>query len=365
MKRRTFSHLATLYVGVAAIVCSPSGTRAAGPPEISPQAANLIRRLDVGIEAGRIVALSAPTNRLHQPGSDEKESLRIQAEDGETLMRYELLDEEDHVLVDIGAGSSVTIDRDPGRGTAFAPVHFEQFAAALASGYQPTPPAADDQRSGVELVIGRTDGKLAVSAPGIWSLLVVEPELCREHLNPLLEVLHTGWRLEQQAASVEEQLVLMVQAGDLEVTAYWDDLVTRLADESFAVRRRADRLLRQAGVDVLPYLHAVDVSRLDAEQRMRIREVTRSLSEDVEADTPRLAAWQLVDDVSVWLALMERGSVAARAAAHQRLETLLGRKIDFDAAAEADERREIVDVLRAECDQMGMITVRRVSTSAE
>ena len=215
------------------------------------------------------------------------------------------------------------------------------------------------------LVVGDGDDQVTVEAAGIWQLLIVEPDLCREHLNPVLELLHTNWRLEQLASGIEEQLVLLVQAGDLKVTDYWDELIHRLGDDVFAVRRRADRLLRQAGVDVLPYLHAVDVGRLDAEQRMRIREITRDLSSGVSEDTPRLAAWQLVGDVSVWLTLLGRDNPATRSVALERLEAILGRNVEFDSTAEPQRRSQQLADLLAELEQMGLLTVRRVPPVVE
>jgi hypothetical protein len=345
---------------VAAVAAMASVSRAAVPPQMSQQSANLIRRLDIGIMAGRIVAKSTPNRVQPIPTPGTKETLRIQVETDETLLRYENMADDDHLLIELGSGSSLTVTRTPGPEPTFMPLRFEQFATNVGAGYQATAEESDDQPTGVRLAIGEGDEQQIVEAAGVWQLLLVEPDLCREHLNPVLELLHTNWRLEQLAGSVEEHLVLLVQAGDLEVTAYWDELIERLGDDAFSTRRRADRLLRQAGVDVLPYLHAVDVGRLDAEQRMRIREITRSLSDGVGEDTPRLAAWQLVGDVSVWLTLLDRGNSIVRTVALERLERILDRSIEFDPTADPQQRHQQWLALRAELDEMGLLTVRRV-----
>ena len=350
--------VATLFI--VTVICAASVTRAAVPPQMSPQSANLIRRLQIGVVAGRIVAKSTPSRVQPIPARGTNETLRIQAEAGETLLRFEKNDESDHTLIELGRGSGLVVTRTPGAEPNFEPVRFEQFATTHSVGYQASPVVPDDQSRGVVLVVGGDDSQTRVEAAGIWQLLIVEPDLCREHLTPLLDLLHTNWRLEQMAGGIEEQLVLLVQAGDLEVTAYWDELIHRLGDDVFAVRRRADRLLRQAGVDVLPYLHSTDVARLDAEQRMRIREITRDLSSGVGQDTPRLAAWQLVDDVSVWLTLLGRDNPATRSVARERLEAILDRTIDFDVTADPAQREQELANLQAELEQIGLLTVRRV-----
>jgi hypothetical protein len=362
--RRLLQPFVVIALLMIAIAANPSPVRAA-PPQMSPPSANLIRRLQIGIVAGRVEAKGAPNRVQPNPKKGANETLRIQAEAGETLLRYEKMDDNDHLLIELGRGSSLSVMRTPGPEPAFKRLRFEQFSTLLGSGYQATVRTAQHEKTGVRLEVGEGDSLVAVEAPGIWQLLLVEPDLCREHLNGVLDLLHANWRLGQLPSDIEEQLVLLVQAGDLEVTSYWDELIERLGDNSFSVRRRADRLLRQAGVDVLPYLHAVDVGALDAEQRMRIREITRGLSSGVGEDTPRLAAWQLVGDVSVWLALLDRGNSVTQTVARERLEDLLGRTIEFDPTADAEQRSEQWSALHTELKQMGLLTVRRVAVVAE
>ena len=93
-----------------------SVAHAAVPPQMSQQSANLIRRLQIGVMAGRIVAKSTPNRVQPNPARGTNETLRIQAEAGETLLRFEKNDESDHMLIELGAWQRTDCFPHPGGG---------------------------------------------------------------------------------------------------------------------------------------------------------------------------------------------------------------------------------------------------------
>jgi hypothetical protein len=122
-------------------------------------------------------------------------------------------------------------------------------------------------------------------------------------------------------------------------------LVKQLGDPRFAVREAADRKLRSLGQSVLPFLLQLDRRRLDAEQRLRVDSIRKSLLA-VGEDTPHRAASRMLYDRAAWLVLLGRDDAAQRSAAARHLCKLCPEAVAFDPQAEPVVRRVQLNQLR-------------------
>ena len=178
-------------------------------------------------------------------------------------------------------------------------------------------------------------------ADTIWELLIVESDLCRQYLLPVLKHLRSGRRLVDDGQLVEN--VLMKFA--LTDRRQWDRLVTDLASRKFGTRRSAERKLQAIGPSIIPYLQGLDPQQLDAEQKHCVARIVKAV--DIQPGfVPEKTAAALVENRRVWLALMSRPSENTRRLAARQLKTLLDEPLDFDPAADDAVRQSQLDRLK-------------------
>ncbi len=103
----------------------------------------------------------------------------------------------------------------------------------------------------------------------------------------------------------------------------------------------------RAAAQVLCLLNEIDLSQLDCEQRLRVREIRRSLAGDASDTPPRVAVW-LVNDKRVWLALLDHPTLRYRQVAHAHLVRIVARPLDFQPEAELAVRRGQLVALRTQ-----------------
>ena len=173
----------------------------------------------------------------------------------------------------------------------------------------------------------------------LWHLWLAEPEVCRQHLLPLLEALRPDWRLKERVAQIEEELLKAAAAGQLPDRQGWTALVAQLSDDRFSKREAADRELRALGPIVVPFLERLDLARLEPEQQLRVRRILTGMRRDMEEDPPQQVAAWLTADAGVWLAMLDRPQESTRRAAKTQLARLLGTIVQFDPAAPPEVRR--------------------------
>ncbi len=204
-----------------------------------------------------------------------------------------------------------------------------------------------EQESGVPLRLSLEgeQGKRQIEGDGFWQLYLADPELVRQHLVPLLEILRPGWQLASTGAAIEDALAQRTHDPRRGALARWAQWVERLASPKFADRESAQRQLTAAGPIVVPYLQGLDRRRLDAEQAARVRAIIEALSADNEDSADRVATW-LSGDEQVWLSLAGRSEPAKRLAAARQLALLLGEPPDFDPLADAAVRQAQLEHLR-------------------
>lgn len=277
----------------------------------------------------RIGQESTVSANLPEKGITESLAFSAKTADSSRL-RYQYADGEQMLRVDFEQAASVALDRVPASESKLATVRFRQ-----------------PLRGPITFVVEEGQRTREFAADGLWQLMLAEPEVCRQHLTPILQSLRPEWMLESQSQQIEQALLATARQNRTSDAVRMTALVQQLRDPAFSRRQDADRQLREMGQNAVSFLNRLDDRTLDAEQRTRIRQIKQSLHVH-EGDTPsRVAAW-LADDKAVWLALLERENEATRATAGKRLGALLGQALAFDPAAGESERQQQVRRLRIE-----------------
>jgi len=191
-------------------------------------------------------------------------------------------------------------------------------------------------------------------AKSLWHLLVVHTEPSRKYLVPLIELLRPDWNLAALGEAVEQALLRQAGSPPPDVSAL-DELVAQLGDPSFGVRVEAERRLRASGSGVLGYLESLDLDRLDAEQRFRLRRTMAALRSGLEEARPEQIASWLSGDVEVWLALLQRADASTRQLAARQIEARLGEPIGVDPQRDPAEQEVELDRLRERLERAGLL----------
>lgn len=262
-------------------------------------------------------------------GKGVKESFSISNENGQPSLKYERAGEEEQLTIEAAAaGDRLLIRRTPrGKSPAMA-VEFSQ--------------AVNEKTT---LTLGAGPERQVFRVQGIWHLLIACPKECRELLLPLLDMLRPDWKLADMAVDIEGRLLREADAERISSRARWAELVTQLADDSFAKREAADRALRAGDAGAVDYLRRLDFNRLDAEQQFRVSRIIDALGQ-ANDDTVDQVAFTLAGDPTVWLMLLARPEPATRQTAARQLTALLGEPIAIDPAAEPDTQKDKREQLR-------------------
>lgn len=282
------------------------------------------------INGGRIVVL--PT-RCSQGGvvvdppadSASRQSLRLEIRPPAILVAYEWREGDRRLSLDVDSGGQLIICSTDGD--------------TKVSYLQPASGKVTLEISGKAT---ETDKRCAAS---LWHLLLIERDLCRQHLIPMIDRLQPSWRLEEQVALIEQSLTANAGFDVLARRRQWETWVDQLASDSFAERQQADHALRSAGQSVLSLLRELDSSQFDAEQRRRIRAILEDVA-DLNSDSPERVAGWLLENKAVWLAILERGPPELRLAAAEHLGSLVGKPV-FDPQATPDQVQAQLTALRA------------------
>lgn len=288
--------------------------------------------LRISVLQGRITAQAQETLSLTQATTQSsdgrQETLRIQTTGGATTVLYVIVEQDAELTFDLQAGNEVRIRRRPRNADAGPPIDFRQPA-----------------RGPMQLEVGDGPERQVVRAPSLWHLLLVEPELSRVHLVPLVEILQPSLRLNATAGEIRDNLFAAADAPDLPLQDEVHRLVRQLASAEFRQRQAADRALRRLGPGIGPQLMAIDPRLLTVEQRERIRNILDGLAGPT-TDTPeRIAAW-LVTDSRIWIELLADARPERREAALAHLTRLTGKVVPFDPRAGDEVRAKQLQALR-------------------
>jgi hypothetical protein len=318
---------ALIMAGVfsAAVGAGAQQVRPAAGGVSPPTLLSSLRWVQFSIVAGRIHGIpsqfgSTVSTRNDDVLSGRSERIAVNVTTGVPSVHYELTTKQEQVVVDVTSGDQVRIRRVPSGQSSLPGVEFSQESSGPLS-----------------LSVGDGDSRRVYRTAGLWQLMLAQPEVCREHLVPLLGLMRPDWRLAETAQEVEELLFRWAQSRKLPDVRRWAALVTQLGADSFSERQLAERSLRRAGQTVLPYLQSLDEARLSAEQRYRLRRLRDELSGGADDQAERVATW-LVADPQVWVSLLGRSDETQRRIAAEHLPLLLGGPIEFDPAADAATR---------------------------
>ena len=332
MKSAQGGVLVVVFVGLVSLVAA-AAEEPPKPPK-TPKLAEAARRgwLRARIVSGRIAVGGTRLGSLNDSakggGRSERVGIRIAGQD--LTISYQMSTPDEEFSLQVTGDSQLHIRRTPKRDSTLLPADFRQ--------------SADEP---LRLALGPKAEQRVYQAASLWHLFITEPEACRSHLAPLLQVLDEKWDLTKTAQQVESALLRAAADGDLPDPRRWAALVEQLGDERFARRQAADRELRTLGRVVLTYLRGLDLGQLDAEQHYRVRRIIGTLSASMENDTPsQIASW-LAGDPTIWLALLSRSEESSRRLAAERLDALLGEPIRFDPAADAKTRADQIEQLRS------------------
>jgi hypothetical protein len=287
-----------------AVLAAAQAARAADPAAPAPllTKAGGVR---CAVIMGRIAALEAPPYAAKSEATDSeaagpRETLCIQASAGAYVVRYARIAEDEQLALDFLATGEVRIERRMGT----TRVLFTQ-----------------SKQGKLRLDVEEGGAKTLHEAPTLWHLLLAEPEAAREHLLPLLAVMNADWQLADQATAVRDALVAAAQEErpvGLSGTQV-KRLVAELSAPKFSVRQASYRQLAEQGPAILPHLERLQRGELDAEQRVRLRELTAQF-DYATADSPqRVAAW-LRHDAAIWQALAKDKVEEVKRVAEEQLQ---------------------------------------------
>ncbi len=289
-----------------------------------------LKAIQFDIVLGRLVGYSQhfQTKRstsVNTIGS-ARESLTLNITKGVADVHYELVADGTSWTIDMIEGKEVTIERRVGD------VEITQLR-------QP--------RSGnISLLVQDTSGQRYYSAKSFWHLMLRYPS-CREQLFSLVHFVRPGLRLDVSLEQLQAQLIQMAKFERPVSRDRVIELVRQMSSDQFADRQAADRKLRQIGLSAFPFLERLNMGRLEAEQRMRIKRMMREITWQRSDSPGRVAEW-LVNDPSVWLALLTSNEEEVRAIAKAQLSRVYGQEFEFDLTADETTRQRQAEVLRNE-----------------
>ena len=285
------------------------------------------------IREGRLTASASNqaqsrTASAAHPSGSPSETLTSAGPCDKPTVRYERVCARETLIIDIVRGSEVSITREPRGEGKTVRVKFEQFTGR-----------------DVLLAIEKDGAERKYAAPSLWHLLLAEWEVCREHLVPVLARLRSDWVFEQRVANLEASLVDLCRSGAIEQKRRCAALVDQLSAGSFQARQQADRELRGMGQIAVAYFSRLDPTRLDSEQRQRLKKISEDLAV-FSGDTPERAAAWMLDDKGIWLTLLGHELPEYRHTAALQLSRICDRPIEFDPAAAEIERKAQIERLR-------------------
>lgn len=307
------------------------------PPAMPLLRQNAVGRMRLSIMAGRIVNATHwhfGNSTSTQTSGSSKEQLSLQGNGATGSLSYERTSPDEEFSLELNSDRRLRFrwsNKAEGP-TAARQVEFVQT---------PGEP--------ITLTIGPKDRPQVYRAATLWHLMIQQPEECRLHVMPVLDAMNSQWQFPRALAAVEADLLKMagIRRTDRQ---QWDDWIQQLGDPKFTKREAADRQLRTVGPSLLGYLNRLDFDRLDAEQQFRVRRTIKFLSRQTSEDTPEQVAASLVEDPSVWLALLSRSDEPTRRTAAQQLTAILGGPIPVDPAADPASQQKARDELREQIE---------------
>jgi hypothetical protein len=235
---------------------------------------------------GRITSLPVHrgqrrTLQTSNTAGDVQETLMFNGDADVPVLVYQRQDPDQTIKVQVIHGTQIRLERHVNADVPAPAIRFEQ-----------------SRRGNATLAIGGDDSTGQYVAESLWHLLLAEPDVCREHLIPLLRLLRPDWQLLETAEEIEAQLCQST-AAETASRQQIAELVDQLDSRRFKTRQAADRRLRSLGLCALPHLDHLDLSTLSGEQRLRVRRIRQDLRVLTPDTSQRVATW-LMNDEKMW-----------------------------------------------------------------
>lgn len=326
---------------VVAVLCAVAASpRCAASQEIamSPNLANQLSQIHVGIRSGRIVAAPRFMNRnmTSNVASDErKEELRVDTSGFTATVDYKLTTKSFQVFVNLDRGRELRLRRLPLEGATIIPFELHQAPEGK-----------------IVVTFGEGANARTSTFDTVWHLFVSQPDTAKNDVEPLLHLLRPGWSPTVTARAIEEELLKQAQAARSYDRKLWLTLVEHLAAADYVDREAADRRLRDLGKVTVPFLRSLDLSRLDAEQRYRIRAILRRYGAEDAEDNPVGAAEWLAADAEIWYALAARSTPPQRPIIRSQLAMLLGQPVALGETSTGEAWQAELLRIREQIDRM-------------
>jgi len=283
------------------------------------------------LASGRIVADSPYYGSGMQSSSqvnDREETLSLEMNGASPVVRYQFRSSQESILLVVTDRSDLSLTREPVGEDQGPRVELTQSPGAP-----------------VALLLGQGPTQREVRGATLWHVLLADPAASAAHVLPLLELMEDDWNLPETLADLDERLLSAAEKRRPADRDLWSSYVARLGSPRFADRQAADRALRRADAAVAPYLRSLDPSRLDAEQRLRVRRLIAAVERDLEdGSAERIAAW-LTWDPAAWALLLSRPDEATRRRAAEQVGLLLGRSIASIPAADESTRAAQIEAI--------------------
>ena len=160
--------------------------------EMHASLAGQMRMVQLRVMSGRVTAAGPASQQSltsNYMGNQRREQLTIDLGSGRPSVNYGRFAPEERLSYQIENGNEVTIQLVPRSTADHATVVFVQPAEGA-----------------LRLRVATGEGSKTIHAPSLWHLLILEPQLCRDYLLPLLQIMRPNWQLEDQTHEIEKAL---------------------------------------------------------------------------------------------------------------------------------------------------------------
>ena len=272
---------------------------------------------DIDVSLGHIQTIcihsaQTRTTTANTRGKEYYEKLSISGETDIPSVRYEAKNEQEDLSIHVINGNNVHIQQSP-NGPDGTPVQFTQSPSGT-----------------MMLRIGAGESLQEFSSRNIWHLLLREPDICKQHLMPLLDACIASNHLMQDAQQIETGL--LQKAGTPHVSRVnMGRHVHFLSSEKSEARKNAKNELYALGISALPYLESLDLAAMDNRDQQKhvsdaIRDIGRRYTHGEDAgsrpDTVERALVWLFEDPMVWSIFLKRADADLRAIALNELQAM-------------------------------------------
>lgn len=149
----------------------------------------------------------------------------------------------------------------------------------------------------ISIVVREGDKRTSLKSLSLWHIWFERPEICKEHLFPMLSKVESNWNLELIALETDTRLKEALAISPIVSEKKVRDLLQDFNANDSVIRDRAHRELRYLGLAALTPMMVTNLEPLGPEQSRRIQRLIQTMRPNTD-DTPnRLASWLSCDSM--------------------------------------------------------------------